>query len=167
MQSFPGPSSTLTVQVQLQHTQFTRGCDALQKPGLTACSSSWPQPPLSLHRWYPVHSRATTSLLLPFPPPSDLAQFWLTHEYSLTWAMQTAKEAPSPASLLCVTSWQQGAELGTNQRRRCLGPSHFCVQSSSCGESFGRWGWCKTLSLPACSPEGSLGSPGGLPCLTA
>lgn len=167
MQSLPGPSPTFAVQVQLRHTQITRGCDELQKPGLTACSSSWPWPPLSLHRWYPVHSRAATSLLLPCPPASDLAQFWLIHEHSLTWAMQTAKEAPSPASLPRVTSWQQGAELGTNQQRGCLCPSHFCVQSSSCGESFRRWGWCKTLSLPACSLEGSLGSPGGLPHLTA
>lgn len=81
--------------------------------------------------------------------------------------MQTATCPAPPASLSYVASQLLELELGTNQQRWCLCPSCFCVQSSSCGESFRRWGQRNTLNLPACFPEGSLGSLLGLPCLTA
>lgn len=81
--------------------------------------------------------------------------------------MQTATGPAPPASLSYVASQLLELELGTNQQRWCLCPSRFCVQSNSCGESFRRRGQRNTLNLPACFPEGSLGSLLGLPCLTA
>ena len=142
--------------------------EALQKPGHRACPSSQPLPlfpsiddtPSTPGKPPPAFSPAHHLQALLFTSGSDTGSH-------LPGKCRQPRGRPPPASLSYVASQLLELELGTNQQRWCLCPSRSCVQSSSCGESFRRWGQCNTLNLPACFPEGSLGSLLGLPCLTA